>query len=164
SIRGAIRATTSGSGSHWSGGRPAAWSKRRGARTPPATRRQRRRGPPRPADQAPPPRARAPAAPGGGPPARWSRPRAAPPTPAAGGGARRTLEEYHRAHPLRAGMPREELKSRLGLAPAAFGAALTELARDGVLADRAGELALPAHKVEIDPAAGGPAGRLLEIL
>jgi selenocysteine-specific elongation factor len=81
-----------------------------------------------------------------------------------GGRARRALEEYHRAHPLRAGMPREELKSRLGLAPAAFGPALTQLARDGVLAERAGEVALPDHRVEIDPAAGGPAGRLLEIL
>src|SRR5262249_48323864 len=47
--------------------------------------------------------------------------------------AGQALGEYHRAHPLRAGMPREELKSRLGLAPAAFGAAVAELARDGTL-------------------------------
>jgi selenocysteine-specific elongation factor len=78
--------------------------------------------------------------------------------------AARALEDYHRAHPLRAGMPREELKSRLGLAPAAFGPVIAELAADGVLADRGGELALPSHRVEIDPAAGGPAGRLLELL
>ena len=81
------------------------------------------------------------------------------------GRAAAALEEYHRAHPLRAGMPREELKSRLGLAPAAFGPVLSALARDAVLADRgAGELALPAHRVEIDAAAGGPAGRLLDLL
>jgi selenocysteine-specific elongation factor len=80
------------------------------------------------------------------------------------GRVRRALEDYHRAHPLRAGMPREELKSRLGLVPAAFGPALAELAREGVLADRGGELALPGHRVEIDPAAGGPAGLLLELL
>ena len=78
--------------------------------------------------------------------------------------AGQTLGEYHRAHPLRAGMPREELKSRLGLAPAAFGAAVAELARDGTLVEHGGELALPAHRVEIDPTAGGPAGRLLELL
>ncbi len=78
--------------------------------------------------------------------------------------SRSALEEYHRAHPLRAGMPREELKSRLGLAPATFGPVLAALAGDGVLADRGGELALPDHRVEIDPAAGGPAGRLLELL
>jgi selenocysteine-specific elongation factor len=80
------------------------------------------------------------------------------------GRVRRALEEYHRAHPLRSGMPREELKSRLGLAPAAFGPVVVELAAAGVLADRDGELALPAHRVEIDPAAGGPAGRLLDVL
>ena len=78
--------------------------------------------------------------------------------------AGQALGEYHRAHPLRAGMPREELKSRLGLAPAAFGAAVAELARDGTLVEHGGELALPAHRVEIDPTAGGPAGRLLELL
>src|SRR5581483_4201886 len=37
---------------------------------------------------------------------------------------RAVLSEYHAAHPLRAGMPREELRSRAGLPPAAFGAAL----------------------------------------
>jgi selenocysteine-specific elongation factor len=78
--------------------------------------------------------------------------------------AGRLLEEYHNAHPLRAGMPREELKSRLGLPPAAFGAVLAELAKDGTLADRGGEVALPLHRVEIDSAAGGPAGRLLDLL
>ncbi len=74
------------------------------------------------------------------------------------------LEEYHRAHPLRAGMPRQEMKSRLGLAPAAFGPVLAALVQEGVLGERAGELALPQHRVEIEPAAGGPAGRLLELL
>jgi selenocysteine-specific elongation factor len=74
------------------------------------------------------------------------------------------LGEYHRGHPLRAGMPREELKSRLGLAPAAFGAVLGELARDGVLSERGGEVALPGHEVLLDPAEGGPAHRLLDLL
>jgi selenocysteine-specific elongation factor len=74
------------------------------------------------------------------------------------------LGEYHRGHPLRAGMPREELKSRLGLAPAAFGAVLGELARDGVLSERGGEVALPGHEVMLDPAEGGPAHRLLDLL
>jgi selenocysteine-specific elongation factor len=78
--------------------------------------------------------------------------------------AQALLGEYHRSHPLRAGMPREELKSRLGLAPAAFGAALGELARDGVLAERDGEVGLPGHEVVLDPAEGGPARRLLELL
>lgn len=77
---------------------------------------------------------------------------------------RRVLEEYHRARPLRAGMPREEMKSRLGLAPAAFGPVLAALVADGALEERDGELALPEHRVEIEPAGRGPAGRLLELL
>jgi selenocysteine-specific elongation factor len=78
--------------------------------------------------------------------------------------ATRALQEYHRAHPLRGGMPKEEMKSRLGLQPAVFGAVVVELARAALLAQPGGELALPSHRVEIDPASGGPAGRLLEIL
>ena len=74
------------------------------------------------------------------------------------------LREYHTAHPLRTGMPREELKSRLGLAPPTFGAVVAELARDGVLTEHGGELALPSHRVAIDAAREGPAGRLLELL
>jgi selenocysteine-specific elongation factor len=80
------------------------------------------------------------------------------------GRARQVLEDYHRAHPLRAGIPRQEMKSRLGLAPAAYGPVLSALVEEHVLEERAGDLALPEHRVEIAPAAGGPAGRLLELL
>src|SRR5439155_6465494 len=82
---------------------------------------------------------------------------------AVAGRARSELEEYPRAHPLRAGMPREELKSRLGLQPAAFAPVVAELATEGVLAERDGSLALPGHSVTLDPG-GGPAARLLEAL
>jgi selenocysteine-specific elongation factor len=78
--------------------------------------------------------------------------------------ARQAMGDYHRDHPLRAGMPREEMKTRLGLAPAAFGPVLAELLREGLVAERNGELALPEHRVEIEKAAGGPATRLLEQL
>ena len=74
------------------------------------------------------------------------------------------VDEYHRAHPLRDGMPREELKSRLGLAPAAFGAAAAELAREGVLVERGGEVSRPSHRVKLDPGQGGSAKQLLELL
>ena len=80
------------------------------------------------------------------------------------GRVRSVLGEYHPAPPPRAGTPREEMKSRLGLAPPAFGAALGELAADGVLVERGGELALPGHRVEIEATPGGPAARLLDIL
>jgi selenocysteine-specific elongation factor len=46
---------------------------------------------------------------------------------------RRVLEEYHQQFPLRAGVPREEFKSRLNLAPRVFDAALERAAADDVL-------------------------------
>jgi selenocysteine-specific elongation factor len=77
--------------------------------------------------------------------------------------AEAALAAYHARNPLRAGMPREELKSRLGLAPAAFPAVLEALGEAGVLAERDGELALPGHEVRVD-SGGGPAARLVELL
>jgi selenocysteine-specific elongation factor len=78
--------------------------------------------------------------------------------------ARRELEAYHRAHPLRPGMPREEMKSRLALAPAAFPAVLAALSEEGAVAEREGAVALPGHQADIDAGAAGPAARLLELL
>jgi len=46
---------------------------------------------------------------------------------------RTTLAEYHRQYPLRAGLPREELKSRLGLAPRLFDRVLERAAQENVL-------------------------------
>ncbi len=74
------------------------------------------------------------------------------------------LGEYHGRSPLRAGMPREELKSRLGLNPAAFPAVLSALVAEGVVAERGGEVALPGHEVRIQETAGGPAAKLIEVL
>ena len=73
------------------------------------------------------------------------------------------LAAYHRAQPLRAGMPRQELQSRLGLSPPVFAAALAELAAEGVLAEAGGKVSLPGHTAELG-AAAGPAARLVEAL
>ncbi len=78
--------------------------------------------------------------------------------------ASRELADYHQRNPLRPGMPRQELRNRLGLAAPAFPAVLGALVGENLLAERGSDLALPAHKVEIDPAAGGPAARLVELL
>ena len=78
--------------------------------------------------------------------------------------ARKILAGYHSAHPLREGMPREELKSRLRLHPSAFGPVLAELVQEGVLVERGPGIALPAHRVELDGSQGGPARKLIEIL
>lgn len=55
------------------------------------------------------------------------------------------LGEYHVAHPLRAGMPREELMSRIGLSPKPFGACLDVWVREGSLRDDRGTVALAEH-------------------
>jgi selenocysteine-specific elongation factor len=80
--------------------------------------------------------------------------------------AERTTSElaaYHAAHPLRAGMAREELRSRAGIPPAAFAAALRALVDDRVVIERANEVALPSHEVALEEG-DGPAGRLMEQL
>jgi selenocysteine-specific elongation factor len=76
---------------------------------------------------------------------------------------RQEIASYHERHPLRAGMPREELRSRAGIQPAAFGAALTALVQDGAVVERGGEVALPSHEVRLE-AADGPAAQLLQAL
>jgi selenocysteine-specific elongation factor len=79
------------------------------------------------------------------------------------GRAQKEVDSYHGTHPLRAGMPREELRSRLGIPPAAFAPVLAALLEDRVLDAVDGELALPGHQVALGVEAG-PAARLLEVL
>jgi selenocysteine-specific elongation factor len=77
--------------------------------------------------------------------------------------AARELAEYHGAHPLRRGMPREELRSRLGIQPGVFPSVLTALAADRQVEEIDGEVAAPSHKVAAQ-APDGPAARLLDLL
>src|SRR5207302_353241 len=77
--------------------------------------------------------------------------------------AENALAGYHSEQPLRAGMAREELKSRLGLQPPVFAAVLPELVAEGAAVDRNGEVALPSHQVDLHTLSG-PAARLLELL
>ena len=55
------------------------------------------------------------------------------------------LSAYHREHPLRRGMQKEELRSRLGLAAQEFPHVVARLAEDGAVADDAGLIRLPGH-------------------
>ena len=75
----------------------------------------------------------------------------------------RELAAYHGAHPLRQGMPREELRSKLGIQAGLFNSVLKVLAEEGRVDERDGEVAAPTHEVA-DQASGGPAARLLELL
>jgi selenocysteine-specific elongation factor len=72
------------------------------------------------------------------------------------------LMAYHAAHPLRAGMAREELRSKLGVPPGSFPAVLKGLTEDGRVGESDGSLALPGHRVELP--VDGAAGPLLEVL
>jgi selenocysteine-specific elongation factor len=62
------------------------------------------------------------------------------------------LREYHAAHRLRFGMPREELKSRLGLAAKPYSACLEAWMRDGQMQDALGAVALAGQEPEPAPA------------
>src|SRR5256884_329669 len=73
------------------------------------------------------------------------------------------LDTYHGAYPLRAGMAREELRSRLGVPAASFAAVVQGLVEDGRVVERNGSLAAPAHNVAIDTE-GGPAAELMAVL
>lgn len=64
--------------------------------------------------------------------------------------AERILSEYHRNSPLRAGMPREELKSQLNLTSRLFAAALNRLASTNVLIEKGGMVALRGHTIAFD--------------
>jgi selenocysteine-specific elongation factor len=65
---------------------------------------------------------------------------------------RAALEAYHAAQPLRAGMPREELKSRLRLPGRAFAAVLSRAAALGLVMEAGPALRLPSHSVRFDSA------------
>jgi selenocysteine-specific elongation factor len=72
------------------------------------------------------------------------------------------LAAYHGAFPFRSGMAREELRSRLGVSPASFGAVVQGLVQDGRVVERNGSLAAPEHEVLLE--GGGPQTELLRIL
>jgi selenocysteine-specific elongation factor len=63
----------------------------------------------------------------------------------------KTLDIYHHTYPLRHGMPREELKSRLKLPPRLFNLVVHRLALENTLTEAARWIALPGHEVKFSP-------------
>ncbi len=57
---------------------------------------------------------------------------------------------YHRRHPLRRGMPKEELRSRLKVPPRVFAASLSKLAEAGRLVDAGVLVHESAHKIQFN--------------
>ena len=65
---------------------------------------------------------------------------------------RQTLSDHHRQHSLRRGMPREELRNRLGLPAEAFLAAMDRLASENSLTREEQSVSLPGHHPTPSPA------------
>jgi selenocysteine-specific elongation factor len=63
----------------------------------------------------------------------------------------RILVEYHKQNPLRRGMLREELRSRLDLQSVAFNQALARLAEEGMVAEEGALLRSPQHQAAFSP-------------
>ena len=55
------------------------------------------------------------------------------------------LESYHKQHPLRTGLPKEELRSRLGLGGQVFGKVIEKLVEEGTLVEEGSAVRLPEH-------------------
>lgn len=66
--------------------------------------------------------------------------------------AMESLASYFRDHPLRSGMPKEELRNRLGLSPRVFGAVLARWLESGVLTEAGALVAPPGRTVTLTPA------------
>ncbi len=75
--------------------------------------------------------------------------------------ADRLVSSYHGRYPLRGGMPREELKSRLDLSPRVFNAVVSRLVAENELLESGSSVAHPGHAVRLDAAQQARAQALL---
>lgn len=80
------------------------------------------------------------------------------------GRAKGDLEAFHHEHPLRPGMAREVLRTRVGLSLRAFGAALARLVGAGIIVDDRGTVSRPGFAPTIDGEAADRAARLERVL
>ena len=80
------------------------------------------------------------------------------------GRSRDSLSAYHRDHPLRRGMPREELRMRLTLKPPAFDGVASQLTEAGTIVAHGAVLALPGHEPALDPTQAAAAASYVESL
>jgi len=80
------------------------------------------------------------------------------------GSTQRVLTAYHNAQPLRMGMPREELRERLGIAPALWPAVAAHLIADGVLAEQGGLVHAPHFQPHLSAAQQRQADSILTAL
>lgn len=62
----------------------------------------------------------------------------------------RIIDSYHGKYPLRRGIPREELKSRLSLTPRPFNALIKKLASENKLVEKTSSVAKIGHEIRFD--------------
>jgi selenocysteine-specific elongation factor len=62
-----------------------------------------------------------------------------------------SLQDFHQRYPLRPGMPRERLKSQIGLEARDFDSIIAYLADEGILAESGADLWLSQHQVRFTP-------------
>ncbi|MDD5095309.1 MAG: SelB C-terminal domain-containing protein, partial [Dehalococcoidia bacterium] len=63
--------------------------------------------------------------------------------------AQKAVQAYHDQFPLRSGMPKEELRSRLKISSQNFGSALCQLASDQLLVEEGTSVRLSSHQVKV---------------
>jgi len=64
--------------------------------------------------------------------------------------AKQIVSAYHHNTPLRRGIPREELKSRLKLSPRVFNAMVNKLVAENALWSGGGTVSIPGHEIKFD--------------
>src|SRR5581483_8811938 len=74
---------------------------------------------------------------------------------------RTELEDYHRRFPLRPGIPRDELRSRIGWAAKPFNAAVNRWMAEGVMAAQGALVAAARFEIRLPPEAEGRARQAL---
>lgn len=80
--------------------------------------------------------------------------------------ARRTAEyvgEYHKKYPLRPGMPKEELRTRLKFT-AAQSSIIMKLIEDKVITEKNNDVALPSYQIKLTPAQEAEANKFIGAL
>ena len=80
------------------------------------------------------------------------------------GHSRQVLDAYHRQFPLRKGAPKEELRSRLGMASQVFTSVLPLLQAKGVVAEEGATVRLPEHKPRLSKEQERRAGEFMRLL
>jgi selenocysteine-specific elongation factor len=71
------------------------------------------------------------------------------------------LAAYHRAQPLRRGIPKEELRSKSALPADVFAGALADLVRAATLVERGSDVALSSHRQGLSPEQTAATGAFL---